>query len=326
MKIAMLAVLVMGSAAFALPLYTAPVILPFEAKLQDVSAGRIYTGLLADGVTPVTPGVTYSDPTNELEWIAPQDGVNGETNWGLFRITQIDEAIPVGNNNLNNKPGGIQFYNQGVDDYEIIGIFYGRVDLAVTFFDVTPLNPADPLTQFISSADDHYKLYCQKTDVPFETTGPAGRIGADGYAGLGPNGAGVQGIDWEEVIVGESVPGFFLDPATEIDLEFTPDGLGSGSGGGTAYIEITGGTWSDDYIIKDRFPFLFPPLAFVPNAEGLTADLRLQFNTQPVAQGQNTWLVTSEDPLTGWAVPEPLTMLAVGMAVAGLGGYIRKRR
>ena len=26
------------------------------------------------------------------------------------------------------------------------------------------------------------------------------------------------------------------------------------------------------------------------------------------------------------AIPEPMTMLALGMAVAGLGGYVRKRR
>ena len=31
------------------------------------------------------------------------------------------------------------------------------------------------------------------------------------------------------------------------------------------------------------------------------------------------------DPITG-EIPEPMTMAAVGMAVAGLGGYIRKRR
>jgi len=35
---------------------------------------------------------------------------------------------------------------------------------------------------------------------------------------------------------------------------------------------------------------------------------------------------TVVDPSFGGAIPEPLTMLCMGMAVAGLGGYIRKRR
>jgi len=44
-----------------------------------------------------------------------------------------------------------------------------------------------------------------------------------------------------------------------------------------------------------------------------------------------TWLdrdalAETDGDLLGPAVPEPMTMLAVGMAVAGLGGYIRKRR
>ena len=322
--ITVLALLALSSATFALPLNTAPMTQPFEAKLQNVDAGRIYTGFLADGVTAVTPGVTYTP--DQLQWIAPQGSPDGESAWGLFRFTQIDQAAPVGNNNLNNVPGGTQYYNEGVDDYEIIGIFYGRQDLSVMFFDTTPLNPNDQLTQFISTANDTYKVYVQKTDVPFETIGPAGRIGVDGYAGLGPNGAGVEGVDGAEIIVAETVPGFFLDPANEIDVVFQPDGLGSGSGGGTAYLKITGGTWDDANILRDVFPFFYPPLAFGSNQLGLTADLRLQFNTQAVAQGRNTWLVTSEDPLTGFAVPEPMTMLAVGMAVAGLGGYIRKRR
>ena len=37
---------------------------------------------------------------------------------------------------------------------------------------------------------------------------------------------------------------------------------------------------------------------------------------------QGTWSLQTETS----PVPEPLTMLAVGMGIAGLGGYIRRRR
>lgn len=38
------------------------------------------------------------------------------------------------------------------------------------------------------------------------------------------------------------------------------------------------------------------------------------------------WINQSDDPAEFFVIPEPMTMLAVGMSVVGLGGYIRKRR
>ena len=48
---------------------------------------------------------------------------------------------------------------------------------------------------------------------------------------------------------------------------------------------------------------------------------------QPVSPLVADWTVTSNDETGGInVVPEPFSMVTVGMAVLGIGGYIRRRR
>ena len=48
--------------------------------------------------------------------------------------------------------------------------------------------------------------------------------------------------------------------------------------------------------------------------------------TQSVGGNGTDWFIWNNGTKVTKVIPEPMTMLAVGLGLAGLGGYIRKRR
>ena len=125
-------------------------------------------------------------------------------------------------------------------------------------------------------------------------------------------------------------PGF---PDAEFVGVFDPTGGplgGNDAGGFTLFASVVAGAMAGP-----PAPWLDSNF-FVSSTPGVTADLRVEADTElnnpeniPGANpfGIGDWTVTSNDDSEAiYIVPEPMTMLAVGVALGGLGRYIRRRR
>ncbi len=280
------------------------------------SSGTLYTGFLADGNTPMDPGVTY-DP-NDLE-IDDDSGdfLNpGEDSFGVFYISTIYEGqINPGTQEVFQT--GPPVWQEALDPtYELVGAYYDRSDIAVTI---------DPNTgdQVIESIGDHLQMWLQPKGTFFSTEqvplkGESGRL-VDGngvylekYDGVGydANGDPIG----ELVLTADTIPGYIgIDPNAETVVNFEAS---SGTGNGRSFAEATGGTNFITFNGDAFFPF--------KGAGYDDADLNIRWNFGILTnQG---WLTNFNDPIGGSLIPEPVTMFSALLAVGGLGGYLRRRR
>lgn len=125
-------------------------------------------------------------------------------------------------------------------------------------------------------------------------TNPWDDIAYWGGTGKAPMGVPMSGImDWGAMIAVETDTGAYLLGTGTPEI---PGGAAS-KGGGAGYWDMDW-SWGSEAV----------PLEYSTFA----------VHVDYVAGGTSTVTVSP--------VPEPMTMIAVGMAVAGLGGYIRKRR
>lgn len=305
----------------------------YVAHLSNLDASRIYTGYLANGTTPVTPGVAYTDPTNQLQYYTNPILGQGETSFGVFRIDNVYTGSRVGPNNIAQIGGAPTLWTDGDGGMEIVGIFYGRTDTRVVFNDDAGsiINPAD-YKQNIRSADDNYKIYYQPKGTlasyytgPFPTT--AGRLAVDQFKGIGYSALNTTIAGSELVLTGGSVHTGGM--AAEIIANFDP-------------VSFTG--VFDTFLLFDvgipwneTDPYISPPgtdmeMVFPFDALGnpvppLAAHAKLH-TTTTAFYGTQGWDLSSSDPLSGGAtaIPEPLTIIAAFLGISGLAGYMRKRR
>ncbi len=291
---------------------------PIYCHLNDYTMSRIYTGYLADGQTPVTSGVKYDDPGTQLQYYSPLAAASDtETGWGVFRLAAVYEGEMQGPNNIVKLGPPNILWQDGQGNKEIVGVFYGQEDTAVTFVN---LGDPDPSTwmQVIAAQSNRYEMWYQDWKTYDEgAAGSAGRAtpttDPEKYETIGydydPNsGTWTQYSHAERVLTGNSVAG---DQSAVVQITFTPPS----SGNLNTYLLLDGGNWEDAFV--EVFPF--------GGAGGTVADLRLKVTTSATTKAD--WTLSSSDPLTGATlIPEPLTMLALGLSAACVGGYIRKRR
>jgi hypothetical protein len=287
--------------------------------------------LLVNGGISPTNGLVYP-PLTKVQGIANQAG---EDSWGVFRIDQILAGEVTGPNGITPVSPNVELYSDGDAGLELVGIFYSRTDLSVTF--VAP-GPAGP-TVFIKSAGDKYEIFTQPVGTyngggtPFLADGASQRVAGvpNEYPTVGYDGTGTNTLlpGAQHVLTGESQPGI---EAQEIFTTFTPDPFGGGNGTFNIYISLgpvdPDGAGPLGAVVGSDNPWFdldsFPNGGAVASIPGTTADFRLKGTTEPT---NKEWLVRSSDPLTSaLLVPEPLTMLGVFLGVGGLAGYIRKRR
>ena len=302
----------------------------FYAHMDNYDASRMYTGKLADKVTPVTPGVTYTPA--QLDYFQPTNADSPlETSWGVFRFQMVLEGEVTGPNTITKVAPPNTLWIEGDGNRELVGMFYDRRDISVTFTDVGHVDgdaviPNEALYyQIIKSNDTKYKLWYQ----PFGSYdngmgGPDARTGIDAYPTIGDV-AGfttrvVEGVDADDIFT-------TFDPAMYVtNLAGNTTVLPSTT---NTYVLLTAGPWmqpSNGVWFDDAFPL---GGAMAPNAH-----LSLNSTLKPTDKPNDTnplltaWDVASSDPITGHVevIPEPVTMLGVFAGISGLVGYLRKRR
>jgi len=292
--------------------------------------GTLYTGLLADGITPVTAGSTYAPAA--LQSIAGTKAGAGEDSWGIIRVESIYAATVDMSQTDAITIGSIALYEYGSagQTVEIVGMDRGRVDDWVTFVDMTPLNLLDPLTQVIQAHGASIDLYTQTKGTTEllgagwggGMQGPGARLVAGGskYPGIGFDALGNPIVGSDLVLTGNAQAGFQL---AENLSYFTPVPAGNtGSGTFYMYVSWTGGSQLASWN-TDGFPigYLLDP------GRTITADMRIQGTVTPTGLPvDDPWLVHTSDPATNFFVPEPLTMVGMLLGIGSLGRYVRKRR
>ena len=303
---------------------------PIAWDLTNRDMGTIYV----DPSTgqPYADGVYGPGQANALPAGIPGLGSRGgEDSWGIFRINTIFEAdVTVPGVDIIEDDNAILWDDGGHRPTELIGIFYGIQDIGFS---------QSAGTQTIESTGFTYEVWEQPYGS-FDAAGgflqgSAGRgATANSYNGIGTNGGVAGATLWLSGVGTEGFQGYYWGGGAATDTDFvgtyTPNQVGS-TGSATMWLSVTGGSLGGPGWPNLDSDFFVNPTAGAPNA-----DIRAIFNTKSnninnsVGGGSpalGDWTVTSSDITTGiYVVPEPMTMLAVGLAVGGLGGYIRKRR
>ena len=196
------------------------------------------------------------------------------------------------------------------DGEEIAGIFYGLDD------DWWEVDGGGGLA--IKSVAGKIDFYLQDAGVFDPTAGPIA-TGLNGiYPSIGDHASSTSFLtaDLEKGITstnGDPLDDHitFYNTLSSTTSPFTGDG--------SFYFSVTGGAY-EGLFQKDVFGGgLDDSGNIIP-----TSDLWAQFDSE--SPGNFGWLANSEDPVEGYVIPEPGTMLLLGSGLLGLAGFARKRK
>jgi hypothetical protein len=233
-----------------------------------------------------TAGTLYQQSSNGY---GQADGT--EDAWSIFKVSTIKT------------PSAQTLWFDGKDGEELTGIFYGLDDDAWTV-DANGLN--------VQSIGGIIDVYLDNTPDFDPTGGPGARTGASTYPTV---------TDGELFLRLALVPGIkYGDGDTTNDHITYDNDLDSTTspftGDGAFYLVVIGGSAASMFdsdahqLVSDSGVISY-------------ADFFGQFDT--TAPGRYGWLATSEDPISGRAVPEPTSMLLLGSGLFGLAGLRRKK-
>ena len=276
-------------------------------------------GRQISGAQGGNPGTGIPAPS-----VPGQFGNGLEDNWGIARITRIEDQ------------GGSAVWTPAVKGHDLLVIFHGLQDIHIS-------PQAGIFGDVVNGAGfdiDMYNVPFQDLGAGLQTiwnfpgqppgTGVGGRLPGNIYTGINDAGQVLE-------LSLDSLPGFLNMPgmlgglAAEHMADFNFNTL---TGQGESWVEVTGGA-SAGLFDFDGFPMPGLPGSsnpLAPNAGILgpqgfdtTADLRIQFSTNPTTVAD--WTVESDDPVQGYGhvIPEPLTVVGAFLGVCSLGGYLRRR-
>jgi hypothetical protein len=270
---------------------------------------------MADVINPGPFGEKYLDQT-----FADVFGPDASNNiWGVISLTGTHNLLD--GNTENQNLSGVAYYTPGSDGFYYFGVYGG---LHITSPVVGPgtyyLDAASGITPYMNI----YKV-------------PVAQAGAyDAAVTAGPNvaGLGAPGTFGSAII---TAPGaeLFLALTPEEDYLSTYYGTPAGileefvftsilTGKTTAYWDVIGGSGAS-LIMKDSFPF-FPNLYTDHVINGVYADLKIVSDLTQETTNPFGWNTSSEDPVTGISgIPEPSTIILLGMGLLGIGIFGRKR-
>jgi hypothetical protein len=277
-------------------------------------------------------GVFQPPPDPPDPSIVPGPGAKtGEDTWGVFRV----ETLHIGNISTTDPftiTAGTQIWTDGGGGKELVGVFWGESDIKVSNF----LDPGGALIQQIEGVDMKFVIWEQADGTFLDPT--ANSLGSTSrganpweYANVGRP-ADPNASLW---LSGESEAGFVGTLAqTEFKGLFSTDTSATIGGNASAYFSMADlgidfdadtaiSAWelgSQNFVANTDY-FTNGALAPADVFLNMTTDLNNPTNTP----GGFDWTVTNDDDVTGYAIPEPLTMLGLFLGVSGLGGYVRKR-
>jgi len=320
---------------------------PLEIKYTNFDVGTVYNANPSDLEYGETDLNSFSRTQVKKAWNyttnAFYDPINDpstddlEDAWFVFRVDTIKGS------------GGVTLWSSGgATGLEVVGMGFGLKDVALQ------VSAAGVAT--IYSDDMDFKMWAQPMGNFDYTDGTAGRTGLDTYDGIGDL-DGDGDFDAADELLGAillvdaaGVTGL-LDKYNDtplFDNDLIPDAL-------PAYNHVNRGNETDAYLNKVITTALWTD-GVLGNTEIVTGtqndpiseknfdnpidtdDMDIWINSSlrtfpghplydPAGSSGADWQFVSDDPaLTNVVVPEPLTMIALFGGVAGLGGYIRKRR
>lgn len=246
---------------------------------------------------------------------APGRWNDEEDTWGVFAIDTIRPGVPVNNpaTHVDVKAGEFPTYQwgSGVSDTGLVGTFYGGWDRRVEITDAT-------LDAFKVDVEDAvFELWAVDTAKLFNDA--AGTTSTDFEGPLyEPGRRDTQSTYGNWVDSGDATKELLLKGVATF-FRFEGDFILPGGffqGNTTVYINIdpNEGAWGS--VLTEAGPLLTDP-------DGNQAHLWASFD---LVQSNKDWTAKSNDDGGFHVIPEPMTMLGVGMGILGLGGYIRKRR
>jgi len=283
------------------------------------------TGVVSAVTVPSIPGgpirFKYSNwdmgtkYTNPAEW--PVDGgeaamnaltqtpapgaVGNEDAWFVFRVTDM----------WDNWQGGNNFFNDGDNGTEIVGIGFGLVDVGIGS------------NGSVLSVGYEIKIYAQPFGTFNELLGSGGRTGLSTYTSIGGVGSVLL---WDAVSVSD--PNFGLPPLESFGTPPTYEHVAASTGRSDMYLNGIGGLWGDGVLgngelIDSTFKDFYSGLNVVQDVHIKSSVV--DYIPQP-GVGTDNWDFFSEDPGRGTlVVPEPVTMIGLLFGAAGVGGYLRRR-
>ena len=309
-----------------------------QFNIIDWSIGRTY------GLDPgdVVKGADNVNDLPDAQGNWPQPALPNpidpdEDSWSIIKIREIlvDELT---------NPNSPAMWSDAVDDnWEIVGIVYGGVDVVVEV-------QADG-TQVVGTVGEKFAFFIQPEGTLDVVLGSSGRVAAQAnpfgipvgdamYNGVGFDAAGnpLAAGTVELGLLGIA-PNDKMVAGTDVARrsEFIPDLTqpGAGVGESSEFLDIIAGTWQNmPFPALEGKDWYFGP-GTVPagyddrHGDSETGDLHQENTFKPYKQlfQDDDWSTSSKDPTVGAApIPEPLTVVGALMALSTLGGYIRKRR